>query len=360
MRICGQNLSGPKKKAFPRKARTAERPGQSLNIDLCFVPATHEATAQKLPAVSGSSGRLVVERPRHAFQEKSWPGQVFEDDRLDYIDAMLAFVEASQAEPGSPSLDTTAEVSKEAGLTAQKRALRAEEALLRAQRRRIRQKRRQEDETWRAMKQLYQTMSTPQHSAAREEQTWLKSAQHGLRQHRKYTCAQRKQEDLLWRQQRQSLRTRWTELPVVTAWIAILVMTDNCSRQCPGLPLFVAGSHVTADAISDALEALLPHELRFLITDRGIHFRAKIFQALAHRHQFIHVMIARHRPQSNGIAERFVRTLKEWLLNKSWADAQELAKLLDLFVAEYNERPHQGLPIPGLSPNEFANRLWLY
>ena len=146
----------------------------------------------------------------------------------------------------------------------------------------------------------------------------------------------------------------------MTAWIAILVMTDNCSRQCPGLPLFVAGSHVTADVIVDALETLLPHELRFLITDRGMHFRAKGFQALAQRQQFIHVMIARHRPQSNGIAERFVRTLKEWLLEKSWGDDQELARLLGQFVAEYNARPHQGLPIPGLSPNEFANRLWLY
>jgi len=26
---------------------------------------------------------------------------------------------------------------------------------------------------------------------------------------------------------------------------------------------------------------------------------------------------------------------------------------------EYNDRPHQGLPIPGLSPNEYAKRIWL-
>jgi hypothetical protein len=25
----------------------------------------------------------------------------------------------------------------------------------------------------------------------------------------------------------------------------------------------------------------------------------------------------------------------------------------------YNDRPHQGLGIPGLSPNEFADRIWL-
>lgn len=74
---------------------------------------------------------------------------------------------------------------------------------------------------------------------------------------------------------------------------------------------------------------------------------------------FVHVVIARHRPQSNGIAERFVRTIKEWLADKVWSSDQELRELLNLFLPEYNNRPHQGLPGPGLSPNEFANRLWL-
>jgi transposase InsO family protein len=53
---------------------------------------------------------------------------------------------------------------------------------------------------------------------------------------------------------------------------------------------------------------LLPEDLRFLISDRGIHFTAQVFQQLARNEEFLHVVIARHRPQSNGIAERFVRT----------------------------------------------------
>jgi len=145
----------------------------------------------------------------------------------------------------------------------------------------------------------------------------------------------------------------------VTAWIAILVITDNCTRQCLGLPLFVAGPRVTAEIIAEALQALLPPDLLFLISDRGAHFTSQAFRQLTLSEEFIHVLIARHRPQSNGIAERFVRTLKEWLADKSWNTDDELAALIAHFIDHYNDRPHQGLAIPGLSPNEFANRIWL-
>lgn len=130
---------------------------------------------------------------------------------------------------------------------------------------------------------------------------------------------------------------------------------DNCSRHCLGLPLFVAGSKVTADLVVAALTELLPPDLQFLISDRGAHFTAKVFQDLADTHPFSHVLIARHRPQSNGIAERLVRTLKEWLKDKTWSHDQQLAELLAEFLIYYNDRPHQSLE--GLSPNEFARRV---
>lgn len=125
------------------------------------------------------------------------------------------------------------------------------------------------------------------------------------------------------------------------------------------MPLFLAGSHVTAEMVVAALRVLLPVDLQFLISDRGTHFAADVFQQFAQEVEFVHVVIARHRPQSNGIAERFVRTLKEWLADKAWQSNQELLEFLLLFVLEYNDRPHQGLPIPGLSPNEYAKRIWL-
>ena len=74
-------------------SRTAERPRQTLNIDLCFVPATHQAAA-KIPAVSGSSGRLIVQRVQDEAHDRVWPGLAFEDPSLSYEEAMISFAAA--------------------------------------------------------------------------------------------------------------------------------------------------------------------------------------------------------------------------------------------------------------------------
>jgi transposase InsO family protein len=329
------------------------------------VPADHQAEI-KLPAVSGSSGRLVVERAQGEAAESDYPGRIFADNRLDYVEAMHQFVVASQAKAEAKPADLKAGAVEPAGHKAHQQALRREAEALTAARRQVRVRRQQEDGLWRQLKAQRRAQQ-----AARQAQLETKAKpawgtkkvqdEHWsqLRQHRRRQMAQRQQEDEQWRQQRQQLRQRQLHLPVVTAWIAILVITDNCTRQCLGLPLFVAGPKVTAEMVGEALRALLPTELQFLVSDRGTHFTAQVFKQLAREQQFLHVLIARHRPQSNGIAERFVQTLKLWLKDKSWQDAQELTPLLAQFLTEYNDRPHQGLPMPGLSPNEFEKRIWL-
>ncbi|NTU95137.1 MAG: transposase family protein [Bacteroidales bacterium] len=427
-------------KKFPSKgpsgkARTAEKPGQSINVDLAFVPASHE-TVKKLPAVSGSSGRLVVEQMAEETDAvPQWPGCVFEDNSLSYEEAMKAFMAASEAKSKtfeSASSDSSTDVT----IKAQKRAISHEEEALRAQRRQVRQQRKKEEAEWAALQVQHRVQqaavqgqkqkalpihpapgfsqeaanSEPSISAnpsdatlplfaqgasgvylnpaydtksacseatgstepdastnappAEKKLTLLtktpciideKWGQH--REERRAQLAQRREEDEQWRSQRESIRERLAKLPVITSWFCILVIIDNCTRICYGLPLFVAGQRVTAEEIVNALQTLLPPELMFLISDRGIHFRAKVFKALAKNKEFLHVFTARHRPQSNGIAERFVRTFKEWLADKSWTSEQELLALLDEFQAIYNDRPHQGIPMRGLSPNEYARRV---
>lgn len=322
------------------------------------MPACHQ-TDVKLPAVSGSSGHLVIERLKESGHEPDYPGKVFANPELSYTEAMQAFVDASHPLSGPRKRVAAAEHRSQ---RAEIRELRREEAELCAERRRLRQHRKLEDAAWQQQRRAQQSVEEPAQPKLRARWGSRKrqfELQQALREQRHLQLALRQQEDEQWRLARQSLRERMARLPIVTAWIAVLVVTDNCSRQCLGLPLFVAGSHVTAEMIVAALRVLLPANLQFLISDRGIHFTAKVFQQLAIEASFIHVVIARHRPQSNGIAERFVRTIKEWLADKVWSSDQELLALLCRFLPEYNDRPHQGLPVPGLSPNEFAKRLWL-
>jgi len=336
-----------------------------VNVDLCFVPATRTTTEAKLPSVSGSSGRLLVERVRDQAAEPSYPGRAFDDPQRSYTQAMQAFVAASSASAPQAGTPDRSSPDADADRQAQQRLLRQEAAALRAERRAIRQQRHQEDVAWRAARRQYH-LSQQRQSRLGTAGTLPALAQPAdqlgwrvCRLQRRLVLARRRREDRAWRAARQRLGEQLAQCPPITAWIAILVITDNCSRRCIELPLFVAGAKVTAAMIVAALRTLLPPDLQFLISDRGSHFTAQVFAQLAEEREFIQVLIARHRPQSNGIAERFVRTLKAWLADKTWQCAAELEALLHQFRTEYNERPHQGLGIPGLSPNEFADRIWL-
>lgn len=316
---------------------------------------------QKLPAVSGSSGRLVVERLHHPCAARSWPGQVFAEPDHSYATAMQAYVAASiardQGQLAPPSTDSAS------GTPERLRQLRLESAALQTQRRMVREQRKHQDAAWHAMQaQREQTVYDQRLAVIRDyaayraqELEWCH-----LKQQRQETLLRRQQEDSAWRHQRVRLRQALASMPIVRDWRAVLIVTDNCTRQCYGLPLFESGPHVRADQVVAHLRTVLPPEVQFVISDRGTHFTAHAFAQFAQEAAFLHVPIARHRPQSNGIAERCVRTLKEWLLQFAWTSDAELAALLDQFCAIYNDRPHQGIGIPGLSPNEFAGRIWLF
>ena len=142
-------------------------PGQALNIDLCFVPATHEGAA-KLPAVSGSSGRLVIEQPVDPTPERHWPGQVFADASRDYAEAMLDFVAASSSPPAPVNARDLSEVQ---ALKAQKRALRQEEAQLQDERRAVRQRRQLEDAAWQELRTVRQAPTSTAAETAPPERT---------------------------------------------------------------------------------------------------------------------------------------------------------------------------------------------
>ncbi len=136
------------------------------------MPLRH-TTELKLPAVSGSSGRLVISPGETSETEAHGPGRVFGDERLDYTEAMHAFVAASQqqSEPSNPN--ESGEPSEKTSGQAVKRALRQEVAALRESRRQTRQRRKQEDAAWRALRHEQRAQRTGRVRDRQPKAVWL-------------------------------------------------------------------------------------------------------------------------------------------------------------------------------------------
>ena len=322
-----------------------------MNVDICYIPVAHTAES-KLPAVSGSSGPLVVEQVAEGpVAAPTWPGKVFADETLEYSRAMEQYVAETCAR-------LLAHHEPRAIVVPAPRPWRRREAL-QAERYQVRERRKQEDLAWKTAKgQWRQTRANrsalPKAAFAKAHEAW--------QQHRREHQAllqQRHTEDQAWHASLALLRVAEHAEPPKREWIAVLIVTDNCTRQCLGLPAFTSGAHLTSAELIGGLREHLPPDLAYLISDQGTHFRAKVFADFAAETGFVHVPVYRHRPETNGIAERLVRTLKDWLRPATWNSSEALVSLLAAFRDEYNDRPHQGLPISGLSPNEFANRAWV-
>jgi transposase InsO family protein len=89
-----------------------------------------------------------------------------------------------------------------------------------------------------------------------------------------------------------------------------------------------------------------PESIRFLIRDRDQKFTASFDEVF--RGDGIQIIRTPFRaPQANGVAERFVRTVRseclDWLLI---LNQEHLERVLDVFVAHYNgHRPHRALAL---------------
>jgi hypothetical protein len=349
---------GRGKKEVPETpVRTAEQPGQAVNIDLCFVPERHTAQ-EKLPAVSGSSGHLVVERQSAAEERPKWPGQVFGEEDLSFEEAMQQY--------GQRTVDRHVHKHRRKETVLGENTHWRKEWESREERHAVWQRRKQEDIEWQAAKtqriqalQAYRQLPKPRSKEQKETKCAEQAAWVSVREQYHLRMKARLEENLAWHERIQQRHGDSRPTPADRSWIAVLMMTDNCTRQCLALPLFQSGAHVTGQEVIDALRTILPAELQFMISDQGLHFRNKFMDQLAQEEDFMHVLVYRHRPESNGIAERFVLTFKDWLRSSSWNTLSELEVLVQRFRPEYNDRPHQGLAIPGLSPNEYAKRIWL-
>jgi transposase InsO family protein len=330
---------------------------QTANIDLCVVPLTHAgATAWAAASVSQAAAGATPTDAAVPPAPATWPGQVFDDPDRTYPEQMAAY----QTQRTAKGRRKQRRRQKQAA----RQALNVRSDDLRVVRRRQRQARQQEDATWRQARTTHRTAEAappPQSRAARQAaRAERRAAWAAAQQTHRQQQAQRTAEDAAWRQARHAILqtlAALTATPLISAWLAILVVIDNGTRRCLQLPLFVTGAHVTAAEVVAQLRQHWPVGLQFVISDNGAQFIADAFAQFAQDMAFAHVRIAPHRPQTNGVAERFVRTLKEWLAWHTWQNDTELAALLAEFRVYYNTRPHQGAELAGLSPDEFAERL---
>jgi len=225
--------------------------------------------------------------------------------------------------------------------------LREREQELRRERREIRERRHEEDERWRKCKQ--------QRKKRKNNPDWKRK-----KAERRKLLKKRKQEDREWKEKRKKLREQKErlknqrtsdskEIDQLNALLCILLVVDNCTRYC--FSLSVLTGEVTAEIVVKVLKKVLPKHLRYLISDNGRQFIADVFEQFCIDEKIKHIRISPYRAQTNGIAERLVRTVKEMLASRRWSDAEELQLVLNRVLSEYNNRPHQG--INGYSPNKY-------
>lgn len=85
--------------------------------------------------------------------------------------------------------------------------------------------------------------------------------------------------------------------------------------------------------------------IRALLTDNGSAYRAHTFAAARHQAQLQHSWTRPYHPQTNGKAERFIRTaLTEWAYARPYRTSLARAATLRDFLEDYNTaRPHSAL-----------------
>jgi transposase InsO family protein len=136
------------------------------------------------------------------------------------------------------------------------------------------------------------------------------------------------------------------------------VLIDDASRYAVVVPVpnETAASAISALEVAAAEFARLGIRIERVLTDNGTQYKRQ-FDAAVERLGARHKRTRRYRPQTNGKAERLIRTLlDEWAYGHAYLTNRERADALPLFVDFYNRRrPHTALG--GQSPLDAVNNV---
>ena len=132
----------------------------------------------------------------------------------------------------------------------------------------------------------------------------------------------------------------------------IHVAVDDYSRYAYAEALPDERGETTAAFLERALHTLQEQGVRVqrILTDNGGNYRSRVFAAVAAAHGIGLRRTRPYRPQTNGKAEAFNKTLqREWAYVRLYRSNAERTAALIPFLATYNgDRPHTALR--GLSP----------
>ena len=132
----------------------------------------------------------------------------------------------------------------------------------------------------------------------------------------------------------------------------VLFVIEHATRRVhfAGITANPTGPWTTQAARNFRMRLADSHRFRYLIRDGAGQFTCSYDTVLAGS-GIIAIRIPPRSPQANAYAERWVRTLRHELLDRTiiWNETQ-LRRLLDDYIEHYNtHRPHQasGSPVPG-------------
>lgn len=117
-----------------------------------------------------------------------------------------------------------------------------------------------------------------------------------------------------------------------------LVVEDSYSK----FPEVFFTTHATAGFTKEALQKFFAREgiAQVLVTDNGSHFTEENLNLWLKNIGCSHVYTAPRHPQSNGLAERFVRTLKTAISASGAVDFPALSVFVDNFLLQYRNAAH--------------------
>ena len=130
-------------------------------------------------------------------------------------------------------------------------------------------------------------------------------------------------------------------------WEYVHVALDDCTRLAYAEVLGDERGPTAAAFLARALAWFAAQGIRVerLMSDNGACYRSRVVRHLLAAAGIRHIFTRAFRPQTNGKAERFIRTLlAEWAYVRAYATSRRRTAALPAYLVFYNtQRPHGGL-----------------